>query len=414
MKKLLCALLILTLLVPTAGCGTPAETTAPETVEPETTVPETTAPETTEPETTVPETTVPETTVPETTVPETTAPETTEPETTAPETTADPDAIVLSPDMQAKMKKYMPAAWLAKLPGIAPNISDKGTFAFAVQTDTHYTIDSTYQQTMRCLKAITHYLPLDFIANTGDLIKGYQAVEENTPEKSIASMRELLNRYTEDVNCPVLLTFGNHDTNQIWSKEHGAATDQLTRADHYEMVTSKLKEVNNDKLIGVGEGAMVTDGESNYYYVDFHHDRIRVIMLNSTDGNYSTEFASLSTISNEQAEWFRNEALYTNYSVIVMIHIPLLKYFPGNESWSVVNSHKITLAVNEFVAAGGDFIAYMYGHTHTQSHLVDRDGRLHVSFKSGANRAELVTVDTDARRIITYGLGEVEDREFDY
>ena len=321
------------------------------------------------------------------------------------------EPVVLAEEMQAKLGHFVPDAWKTKVEQLA--FGDEDTFIFAVQTDTHFSIANN-DSAANNVKALSHFMPLDFIANTGDLVKGYMEVNENSPENTRNSMKELVRRYTEDVNCPVLLTFGNHDTNQIWSKEHGAATDQLTRADHYEMVTSKLKEVNNDKLIGVGEGAMVTDGESNYYYVDFHHDRIRVIMLNSTDGDYSTEFASLSTISNEQAEWFRNEALYTNYSVIVMIHIPLLKYFPGNESWSVVNSHKITLAVNEFVAAGGDFIAYMYGHTHTQSHLVDRDGRLHISFKSGANRAELVTVDTDARRIITYGLGDVEDREFDY
>ena len=321
------------------------------------------------------------------------------------------EPVVLAEEMQAKLGHFVPDAWKTRVEQLA--FGDEDTFIFAVQTDTHFSIANN-DSAVNNVKALSHFMPLDFIANTGDLVKGYMEVNENSPENTRNSMKELVRRYTEDVNCPVLLTFGNHDTNQIWSKEHGAATDQLTRADHYEMVTSKLKEVNNDKLIGVGEGAMVTDGESNYYYVDFHHDRIRVIMLNSTDGDYSTEFASLSTISNEQAEWFRNEALYTNYSVIVMIHIPLLKYFPGNESWSVVNSHKITLAVNEFVAAGGDFIAYMYGHTHTQSHLVDRDGRLHVSFKSGANRAELVTVDTDARRIITYGLGDVEDREFDY
>lgn len=321
------------------------------------------------------------------------------------------EPVVLAEEMQEKLGTFVPDAWKTRVEQLA--FGDEDTFLFAVQTDTHFSIANN-DSAANNVKALSHFAPLDFIANTGDLVKGYKEINENTPENTRNSMKELVRRYTEDVNCPVLLTFGNHDTNQIWSKEHGAATDQLTRADHYEMVTSKLKEVNNDKLIGVGEGAMVTDGESNYYYVDFHHDRIRVIMLNSTDGDYSTEFASLSTISNEQAEWFRNEALYTNYSVIVMIHIPLLKYFPGNQSWSVVNSHKITLAVNEFVAAGGDFIAYMYGHTHTQSHLVDRDGRLHVSFKSGANRAELVTVDTDTRRIITYGLGDVEDREFDY
>lgn len=321
------------------------------------------------------------------------------------------EPVILSEEMQQKLGHYVPASWKTKLEQIT--IEDQDTFIFALQTDTHFSIANN-DSAVNNIKALSHFIPLDFIANTGDLVKGYLDATENTPENTKNSMDELVRRYTEDVNCPVLLTFGNHDTNQLWSEEHGVATDQLTQADHYAKVTSKLKEVNNEKLLGVDGGAMVTNGESNYYYVDFHYDKIRVIMLNSTDGNYDTEFGSLSTISNEQAEWFRAEALNTNYAVLIMIHIPLLKYFPGNENWSVVNSHKITLAVNDFVAAGGHFIAYMYGHTHKQTHFVDRDGRLHLSFKSGANRAELVTIDTDARKIVTYGLGEVEDREFDY
>ena len=103
MKKLLCALLALTLLL-TCGCApTPAETTAPDEKEPETTLPE--------------ETTAPEVTVPE----ETTAPETTEPETTAPETTAAPvynAPVVLSPKAETRpvvVHKTLPRTTLLNL-----------------------------------------------------------------------------------------------------------------------------------------------------------------------------------------------------------------------------------------------------------------------------------------------------------
>lgn len=313
------------------------------------------------------------------------------------------EPVVLSKDMQQKLGSYLPNDWKTKLEQI--HIEDEETFAFAIQTDTHFSVKSG-QTTANSAKALSHFIPLDFIANTGDLVKGYSDVEENTPENTAKSMSELVRRYTEDVNCPVLLTFGNHDTNQIWCKENGETTDQLNKYDHYELVISKLQETNGD--------AMTTDGESTYYYVDFTYDKIRVIMLNTSDADYLTEFGSLSYISKKQAEWFQSVALDTDYAVIVMQHVPLMKYFPNNENWSVVNSVKITAAVNEFVAAGGHFIAYMYGHTHNQSHFVDRDNRLHLSFKNGGNRAEIVTVDTVARKIVTYGLGGAEDRQFDY
>lgn len=396
MKKILCALLVLTMLLACGCASTPEESSMPETTVPETTAPETTAPETT---------------APETTVPETTAPETTAPETTAPETTAPAQGTVLSPEMQKKMKSFLPADWQTKLPSITPNISDKGTFAFAVQTDTHYTVTGTmgtYKNTMNCVKALTHFLPLDFIANTGDLIRGYQAVEENTPENSLASMRELVRRYTEDVNSPVLLTFGNHDTNQIWSKQNGQPSDQFNQQDFYDLVIRDLQEHNGEN--------MVTNGESAYYYVDFPQDKIRVIMLNTSDGDYENTFGDLAEISNEQTAWFCNVALDTDYSVLVMMHVPLLTTFPGgSDSWQIANSYTIRSAVNTFIENGGDFIAYMYGHTHEQSDMVDIDGRLHISFASGSLQAEVVTIDTFSREIVTYGLGkDIKDRSFNY
>ena len=334
-------------------------------------------------------------------VTETDAPETEPPAETEPLPPRKP--VELSVEMQQKYGSYLSADWKNKLASIT--IEDEDTFAFLLQTDTHFSVNSGTSVANNA-KALSHFIPLDFIAHTGDLVKGYSDKDENTPENTGKSMDELVRRYTEDVNCPVLLTFGNHDTNQIWCKEYGSPADQLSQVDHYEKVTAKLQEANGDR--------MVTNGESPYYYVDFPYDGIRVIMLSTSDSNYVTGFGSLSAISNEQADWFRDVALDTDYSVLIMMHVPLLKYFPDNESWSVVNSQKIINAVNDFVAAGGDFIAYMYGHTHNQSNLVDRDGRLHMSFKSGGSNAELVTIDLANRKIITYGFGGSADRAFDY
>lgn len=320
------------------------------------------------------------------------------------------EPVILDPAMQQKLGQYLPTVWQEKLPSITPHIGDADTFAFAVQTDTHYTVTGTYgtyKNPMNCVKALTHFLPLDFIANTGDLIRGYQAVEENTPENSRASMIELVRRYTEEVNSPVLLTFGNHDTNQIWCKQNGQPSDQLNQQDFYDLVVSKLQEHNGDD--------MVTDGESAYYYMDFPHDEIRVIMLNSSDGDYITSFGSLSKISDAQAAWFRDVALDTDYSVLVMVHVPLMTEFPENSSWQMTNSDTVLNAVDAFVENGGDFIAYMYGHNHLQEHMVDSDGRLHISFMNDSLKAEVVTVDKEARKIVTYGLGaNVVDREFEY
>jgi 3',5'-cyclic AMP phosphodiesterase CpdA len=169
---------------------------------------------------------------------------------------------------------------------------------------------------------------------------------------------------------------------------------------------SKVKAHNGER--------MVNDGESNYFYLDFPYDKVRVVMLNTTDGNYENSFDSVSQISERQLEWFKSEALNTNYNVIVVSHIPLVKEFPGNDSSVVKNGDAVRGAVEEFIKNGGNFVAYFCGHTHIQSDMVDENGRLHVSFKNGGTVAEVVAINFKARKIYTFGLGNVEGRDFVY
>ena len=174
------------------------------------------------------------------------------------------------------------------------------------------------------------------------------------------------------------------------------------------MVTEKLKALN-----GVN---MVVEPYRNYYYMDFPEDNIRVIMLNTTDSDYLTDYGSLSSISSRQQEWFKTVALDTDKSVIVMCHIPLSTEFPNPKSAPPASAEsKVILdAVEEFVGNGGDFIAYMYGHVHVQADMVDQNGRLHISFLNSGSNGEVVMIDTEARTIQTIGLGSSTDRSFTY
>ncbi len=325
------------------------------------------------------------------------------PETEAPETEA---PVVLSPEMQEKLGGLIPKNWQTGIDAILESVPSD--FMFAVQTDTHFSVVSG-GSSGNSVKALSHFIPLSFCANIGDYIKGYFKGEagkaDNTPELTMQSLKELTSRYLDEANCPMLITFGNHDTNQLWCQNYGVATQQLTQADHYREVISKLKEHNGS--------AMVNDGESNYYYMDFHADKVRVIMLNTTDGSYESEYDSVYVISDRQAEWFEKTALDTDYSVIVMAHIPFYSEFSNNDK-APKNADKVLGAVESFIKNGGKFVAYMYGHTHAQSDMVDENGRLHISFKNGGGNAEVVAVNLKARKIYTFGLGDAADRDFEY
>lgn len=314
---------------------------------------------------------------------------------------------VLSPEMQKKLGHYIPEEWQNGIDEITSN--PPSDFMFAIQTDTHFSVNNKEHHANN-LKALSHFIPLRFYANLGDYIKGYFKNEigkiENTPDITMYSLKELTSRYLDDANCPVLITFGNHDTNMLWCKNYGAPNQQLTKDDHYREVISKIIAHNGS--------LMTTDGESNYYYADFSADNIRIIMLNCVDGNYETDYDSTSMFGDRQVEWFKTEALNTSAHVIVMNHVPLIKEFPGNDGSEVKNGNLVREAVEEFIKNGGNFTVYMCGHTHNQADLTDENGRLHISFKNGANIAEAVTINLKERKIRTVGLGKIESREYSY
>lgn len=305
--------------------------------------------------------------------------------------------------MQMKWFPFLPQNWKSEIETARAGIS--GKFAFAIQTDTHF---SELSSPLSCynLKALSHFVDLDFFANLGDLTRGYMDVVVNTPEKMRAAMDEAVHRYVEDANCPVMITVGNHDCNHLWCQLHGDVSQLITEKEHFSRITAPLLRHNGAR--------MVTDGESNYYYMDFDTHKIRVIMLNSTDGEFTKGYSERAIFSDRQVKWFAQNALDTDYSVLVMMHIPLIPEFPGNDSSKSINREKILAAVEAFIARGGNFIAYLYGHTHNQHDLTDENGRLHVSFKSGGHIAELVTVDTTSRTIETLPLGDLIPRSWTY
>lgn len=306
-------------------------------------------------------------------------------------------------DMQKRLSVHLPESWNK---GIEQANASKNTlFSFAIQTDTHFSELSSAKACLN-LKALSHFVDLAFFANLGDLTRGYMDVVVNTPEKMRAAMDEAVNRYVEDANCPVLITMGNHDCNHLWCQLHGDVSQLITEKEHFSRVTARLLAHNGDR--------MVTDGERNYSYMDFHDHKIRVVMLNSTDGEFTKGYSERAMISERQAEWFKTVALETDYAVLVMMHIPLFPDFPGNDSSNIINREKILEAVEEFIKNGGNFIAYMYGHTHNPHHITDQNGRLHISFRGGGHIAEMVRIDTEHRVIDTIPFGDFPSRMWKY
>lgn len=305
-------------------------------------------------------------------------------------------------DEQIKMSSYL-GNWSGKINDIKTQQQNK--FTFAIQTDIHYyDLDDT--MTANNLAALSNFVELDFYANLGDLVRGYSIQDIDSPENMRACMDELVKRYTQNAKCPVMMTVGNHDTNIMWCMKWADHTAQITPAEQLERIYQPLKAHNGD--------AMVTDEDGSYYYIDFPQKGVRAVMLNTSNGTYDgTDYSKLFTISDKQVEWFKNDALNTDLSVIVMCHTPLLADFPDNGN-AVNNSDAIRKAVDDFVTSGGKFVAYFYGHTHSQNVVVEDSGRLHISFGKGNNSGEVVMIDLQSKIINTIGLGSIKDRELKY
>ncbi len=280
----------------------------------------------------------------------------------------------------------------------------EGQFVFGLQSDTHHS-DTAEQLPGRNMAAMSHFIDLKFVGNLGDIVRGYSVQDIDSPENMRACMDDMVNRYLENAKCPVIMTVGNHDTNAMWCNKWGDHTTQITPEEQKTRIFDRLKEYNGDK--------MVTDDDGSYYYIDYPEDGIRVIVLNTSNDTYDgTKMCSTSLISEKQIEWFKTEALNTSLQVIVMSHIPFTTAV--EENTPARGSDAITAAVEEFIANGGQFIAYCCGHKHGKSSAVDENGRLHIVVPNGGKRGAVIAVDTQNKTISIYGLGGAGDATYDY
>ena len=299
--------------------------------------------------------------------------------------------------------------WKNRIPEIQE--LQKENFTFGIQTDTHFGEIGTgiykdqYNDLMVNLSKLTEYVGFNFIANLGDIVRGYGG---DTTVKMKEAYTELMHRYVSHLHCPFFIIPGNHDTNIMYAEEKQDPSLQITKAEMYAKLMPFVKNSAPD---------IVQDGKSLYYYKDFDEYGIRVIMLNSTDGYYTnpSELGSVFVISPKQVEWFRTVALKTDNAIIVCCHVPLVSGLTTN---TVSNSADIMNAIYAFKNNGGKVVGCFYGHTHNQANVTDENGIVHITFTQGGYCAEVVVVDLDNGSIKTVGLGKdgrgdaVTDRVF--
>ena len=293
------------------------------------------------------------------------------------------------------------------------NYQSPTTLTCSLMSDTHYEDDKHNAErclaTARTMGLMESYMKQDFIGNLGDMIPGDVAVE--TSRKYMAKLAQATN---QNAKCPVFYARGNHDDNGWYSGGGMGGTYQTD-------------ELMNDvewyqAIFGISAKDLVIDENrpnGGYGYFDHEASKIRVFVLNTEDlpyiveddGSYRYSSYNGHAFSNEQINFVAN-ALYfadkdepSEWAALFMSHVPLdttnddgyrfgIKdaLIRGHEYFmAVIGAYRkgsvfsasgsgynaslgdvsedfsVSVNVDYTEKGGGDVIAFVSGHTHTDN-----------------------------------------------
>lgn len=261
------------------------------------------------------------------------------------------------------------------------NVRKDDSIVFMAMSDSHHTGEQsdTGWQTLTNLgnlhagmaaKVLAYALDLDFVCHLGDITFGNGTTTSAQLHQQIAEMNEWLDEAWNGI--PRFQTVGNHDTG------------------YYAYTNSSVPLETNDYLFSVFgkycEGAVYGSETYGYCYRDFEDKKLRVICLNTSEGD---SLNASYECSPAQLLWFaqtlKSVGAKTGWNVIVLGHYPL-DYVGMHDATAVVkayvNGSSITVngtAVNFSGSNNAKFIANFHGHTHCFK--VARLNELNVSTK---------------------------------
>ena len=236
---------------------------------------------------------------------------------------------------------------------------------FIAMSDTHYAgeqVDNwqeysniSTEHAGMAAQILSYCLPIDFACHLGDYTFG----SANTTTELLKSQIEKVSQFLDSNfrGIPQFRTVGNHDTG-----EYGT----LVGAEYlYEAIGSKC------------EGATYGSTTYGYCYRDFTDKKVRVICLNTSEGETDSGKSANEVVSAAQRLWFA-QTLYdvgskadaADWSIIVLGHYSLDfggAYPLSNIVYAYVNGNRITengKTVNFRGNNAASFIADFHGHTH--------------------------------------------------
>ena len=261
-------------------------------------------------------------------------------------------------------------------PGVLDNIRSKTKFvdgvAFAFVTDVHFPANAMNSQYM--LRDVLEKTMVPFIICGGDFPAAYGT------EADLIESGNDLTEYRSFIGKDVFFSIrGNHDFT--------IKTDSsMTTGAHNTGATLPVGDAY-DYICRPQERFLVcSDPEHMAWYIDIPAQKVRIVGVNSCDGQSSDETASWAVdvaITQAQLEWLVNEALSADgYRYVIISHVASDPELRGYQA-SQAALHQILVAFknHETVTAGGvtaDFteststlICQISGHSHHDESNVD-------------------------------------------
>lgn len=203
---------------------------------------------------------------------------------------------------------------------------------FAVMTDTHYTVNGTWEDTVRNIAAVNQQVKFDAIIHLGDWTDGMVPADVTV---------DYVNRMKQELlkcGSPVYAALGNHDSNYF--------------------------KGNSERLTIAAQKELYLPGQAGeaYYYIDFGEKGLRCIFLASFDPDEEPRYGFWP----KELEWLERTLTETPESLCVLIfshEAPLarLDYWAdeirgGSELIRILQAYQRRTK--------GKLLGYLYGHTH--------------------------------------------------
>lgn len=205
-------------------------------------------------------------------------------------------------------------------------VKTASSIVFVTVADAHHATDESTgwkanieagnMDACRAIKALSHVTPLDFAAFLGDLTFGYKTT---TAAQFEAQCREF-HRWLEEGlrGIPQLWTPGNHDTGEYFAAETGSLANLYGAA----LIKKYFSDYN--------AGAVYGSAEAGYCYRDLPGKKLRIINLNTVEGEITGGETAANALSEAQLLWFAqtladlgSKADSAAWGFVILGHYPL-------------------------------------------------------------------------------------------